>query len=356
MKILHVITSLDGGPSKILGSIVKSKQNNHDNFVIVTNYEIFNDELLKVLLNLNIKEKLITKNEKFQVLPLILIIKTILFEKPNIIISYDNYSNFLCSVKFLFNNKIKFFCSVHGLIGVFKPWKIIIQRFVYRIANNIIVPSKIVKKKIIKKKIINEKKVIIIPNGIKINFKFNNRKKIDSIINVVCLANFYSKIKGQEYLIKASKFLPKNFKINFIGDGKYLNYAKNMTKRLKLCEQINFKGAQDSKTVRNSLYHYDVMVIPSLSETFCIAALESMAAGVPVIASEVGGLMEIFDKNKDGILVKEGNPRLIAQHLVNLCEDSLLYNFIRKNAYNKVKTKYNEFIMVSNYINLFEKT
>ena len=77
------------------------------------------------------------------------------------------------------------------------------------------------------------KKVIIIPNGIKINFKFNNRKKINSIINIVCLANFYSKIKGQEYLIKASKFLPKNFKINFIGDGKYLNYAKKNDKTFK---------------------------------------------------------------------------------------------------------------------------
>ena len=40
------------------------------------------------------------------------------------------------------------------------------------------------------------------------------------------------------------------------------------------------------------------MVIPSLSETFCIAALESMAAGVPVIASEVGGLIEILIKIK----------------------------------------------------------
>ena len=144
-------------PLKILGSIVTSKQNNHDNFVIVISHETFNEELLKVLLNLNISVKLIIKNKNFFISPLILIIKTILFEKPNIIISYDNYSNFLFFKKFFINNKIKFFCSVHGLIGVFKPWKIIIQRIVYRIANNIIVPSKIVKNKIIKKKIINEK-------------------------------------------------------------------------------------------------------------------------------------------------------------------------------------------------------
>ncbi len=67
------------------------------------------------------------------------------------------------------------------------------------------------------------------------------------------------------------------------------------------------------------LYHNaDVCVVPSLWETFPYACLEAMSCGVPVVATAVGGLNEIIDRGRDGVLVPPGDPARLADEIVEL--------------------------------------
>jgi glycosyltransferase involved in cell wall biosynthesis len=75
---------------------------------------------------------------------------------------------------------------------------------------------------------------------------------------------------------------------------------------------------KDVATLLNAL---DVFVMPSLNEGMGIAALEATAAGLPVIASSVGGLPEVVEDQRTGILVKPGDPAVLAEAIVRLGAD-----------------------------------
>jgi glycosyltransferase involved in cell wall biosynthesis len=74
----------------------------------------------------------------------------------------------------------------------------------------------------------------------------------------------------------------------------------------------------DATTLLNAL---DVFVMPSLNEGMGVASLEAVAAGLPVVASAVGGLPEVVDDGRTGILVKPGDPVMLAQAIVRLAAD-----------------------------------
>jgi glycosyltransferase involved in cell wall biosynthesis len=65
----------------------------------------------------------------------------------------------------------------------------------------------------------------------------------------------------------------------------------------------------------------DIFVMPSLNEGMGVAAVEATAAGLAVVASAVGGLGEVVDDQRTGVLVKPGDPALLAQAIVRLAGD-----------------------------------
>ncbi len=71
---------------------------------------------------------------------------------------------------------------------------------------------------------------------------------------------------------------------------------------------------------RKLLWASDVFAMPSLKEGLGVAALEAMASGLPVIASEVGGLREVVEDDRTGILVPPANPAAIASAIARLAE------------------------------------
>jgi len=75
---------------------------------------------------------------------------------------------------------------------------------------------------------------------------------------------------------------------------------------------------EDATTLLNAL---DIFVMPSLNEGMGVAALEATAAGLPVIASAVGGLPEVVEDQRTGILVQPGDPAVLAEAIMRLGAD-----------------------------------
>ncbi|MFX1520760.1 MAG: glycosyltransferase family 4 protein, partial [Promethearchaeota archaeon] len=92
--------------------------------------------------------------------------------------------------------------------------------------------------------------------------------------------------------------------------------------------------------VRKIIKLAEVCVYPSLYEPFGIVALEAMAAGTPVIVSDVGGFSEIIDHGHTGLKVPVNNSDALARAIISLLSDSRLASSLSKNALEKVQKIY----------------
>ena len=84
----------------------------------------------------------------------------------------------------------------------------------------------------------------------------------------------------------------------------------------------------------------DVFVLPSLSEGFPVVILEAMAAGIPIVASRVGGLKEVVVDRETGFLVEPGNPNELAKNIKKLLENEETRKNFAKAGSNRVKENF----------------
>jgi glycosyltransferase involved in cell wall biosynthesis len=150
------------------------------------------------------------------------------------------------------------------------------------------------------------------PDRIRLNFDLRGR----TIVYVGSL----EERKGVRYLIKAFPAIKASVpgvKLLIVGkplpgQENYLNKLKNLAKDA----DIIFAGARPD--VYDIMSAGDVLVAPSLSETFGRIIIEAMACGKPVVASNVGGIPEIIDDGRTGLLVEPKNEKSIADAVIRL--------------------------------------
>ncbi len=163
-------------------------------------------------------------------------------------------------------------------------------------------------------KFIKPKKVTIISNGfdekifnknVEISEALKNRYKGQKIILTV--RRLVPK-NGVHYLIESMPYLIEkehNVKYLLIGDGPMKDYLKKRIKELKIEKFVDMLGRIDNNKVPEFLKLADVVVFPSTAESSSLACAEAMGVGKKVVASRVGGLIELLGKDEErGRLVK----------------------------------------------------
>lgn len=148
--------------------------------------------------------------------------------------------------------------------------------------------------------------------------------------------------KGVGVLIEAMpKVLSSYPEVRFViaGKGPETEVYKGRAAELGISDRIYFTGFIDDAT-RNGLYKIaDLAVFPSLYEPFGIVALESMAAGTPVIVSDVCGLGEVVTP-EIGMKVPPGNADALAQQIVHALRNPEMRKTLKENAYAHVTRVY----------------
>jgi len=99
----------------------------------------------------------------------------------------------------------------------------------------------------------------------------------------------------------------------------------------------------------------DVLAISSIYEPFGIVALEGMAAGVPVVASQVGGLAEIIDHDKTGVLVYSRNPDSLAWGIKHVLSNPDHAKWLVQNARETAQKAYSWKAIAKRTVNLYRE-
>ncbi|WP_258360739.1 glycosyltransferase family 4 protein [Moorella sulfitireducens] len=129
-------------------------------------------------------------------------------------------------------------------------------------------------------------------------------------------------------------------KLVVAGQGPMEGQLQNRARELGISDRVYFAGYIDDHT-RNQLYRAArVAVFPSLYEPFGIVALEAMAAGTPVVASETGGLAEIITHGVDGMRAFPGNAGSLADNILAVLKDEALAGRLRANGLRLVTEVY----------------
>lgn len=132
-----------------------------------------------------------------------------------------------------------------------------------------------------------------------------------------------SPIKGHRYLLEAMRLLRESrpeAALMIVGDGPLRTRLEQQTTELGLADDVRFVGSRDD--VASLLKVMSVFVLSSTSEGSPNAVLEAMAAGLPVVATDVGGLPEMVSSGRTGVLVPPREPIALAAALSDLLGDA----------------------------------
>lgn len=136
-----------------------------------------------------------------------------------------------------------------------------------------------------------------------------------------------------------------------VGDGPLRSELEGEAHRLGLAGRVLFTGVR--KDVPDLLAGLDAVLFSSVREGLSLTMLESMAAGAPVIATEVGGTPELITHGRTGLLVPPGQPEQLAHALVGLLEDPAGAAAIREAARKRVEERFSLSSMIDAHAELY---
>jgi glycosyltransferase involved in cell wall biosynthesis len=232
---------------------------------------------------------------------------------------------------------------------------------IWRAADRILAISEAVKRDIIKLEGANESKITVIPYYIDFSrFQFaphveKPKLKKEFIIGSV---GRLSPEKGQRVLLQALKIVlqkNENVRLWLIGDGVDREKLKAMADELGISEKVKFWGMRGD--IPELLAQMDLSVQASLFEGLGIAIQEAMAIGVPVIASNIGGIPELIEQGKTGVMFPVGDVRALAEEIIRMINlDEFERNRIVLQARESAESRFSKAIVVNQLSDLYLKT
>ena len=179
--------------------------------------------------------------------------------------------------------------------------------------------------------------IVMIPNGIKTQEFAPIVRERDGYVRVLFVGGM-SKLKGEGDLIRALALAAKRapqLRISLLGHG-----AEGVAALCDECgirSHIEYLGpvphAERAQFFRNA----DIFALPSYGEGMPMAVLEAMAAGLPVIATHVGGIPELITHGAEGFLIRPGDVQDLAERIVRLANDQNLRSQMGQLALKKVQ-------------------
>lgn len=308
--------------------------------------------------------KIIHVTHKFDVIKILSLYQYFKKNKFDVIHVHGARAAFFSSIAALLCKFTNLIVSIHELSnGTYRNTLVrSLENTIYRWSfSKCISVSKAVAKDAITVRGISLSKIITIPNCLPSTFSesisntynlnmFKENMQSDLLVGSV---GRLEAIKGHRYLIQAWPLIKNKFptaKLKIAGAGPLEPELIKMSLELGVQPMVEFCGSIDNIVQFYSAL--DLLVVPSLSESFGITILEAMSCSIPVIASDVGGVSEIIKHEWNGLLVPSGDPTAIAQSILRLSRDNELRRNIILNGLKTIKS-YSEKIFISKHMEVY---
>lgn len=169
------------------------------------------------------------------------------------------------------------------------------------------------------KKPIDAFRRVIAPNGERILVHASNFRKVKRVQDVV---KIFAEVKKQ---------MPA--KLLMVGDGPERPVMEDLVKDLGITDDVRFLGKQEQ--MEEILVVSDLFILPSEYESFGLAALEAMAASMPVLSTNAGGLPEVNIDGKTGFLSNVGDVENMSRQAIDILKDDQTLAVFKQNAYDQ---------------------
>ncbi|MCW1311247.1 MAG: glycosyltransferase [Candidatus Parvarchaeota archaeon] len=357
MKVLHVIDSLyaGGAESLLKNFLIEAKKFPEFQIDACTLYSrsIFKDELIEN----GVKVFDLGLNFKYDFRGIFRLIKLIKQNNYDLVHVHLFPSDLFCAFVSLFiERKVKFIFSEHSIynrrrsIRIYKP----IDLFVYSRYEKIICVSDLVRDELIKYIPKLCSKTVVIKNAIPIIGELQeNRHKVYDVLFVGRLED----VKGVDILIKAIDIIKKensrDLVVGVVGEGPLKEEYKKLVKELNLEDNFRFLGVR--RDIDGLMKISKVFVLPSRWEGLPMVILEAMANGIPIIATNVGGIPEVIEDGVDGFLVKPEDPSALSERILLALNNPSITEQLKRNAFEKVKKEYSIEKYTERILNLYKE-
>lgn len=207
-------------------------------------------------------------------------------------------------------------------------------------------------------------KMICIPNGIGLEIPepsknrndFRRKLGIGEDTLLIGMVTLLKRQKGVDILLKACSEIKSQYhqiKCVVVGDGPDAEEIKKLADTCNLGNEVIFTGQIEN--IAKILPAFDIAALPSRFEGLSVTLLEYMAAGLPIIASDIPNNREVLDDGKAGVLFPAENYNALADAVLNLSKDSVFRREIAETARRRYERNYSVQIMVSRYERLYRQ-
>jgi N-acetyl-alpha-D-glucosaminyl L-malate synthase BshA len=235
---------------------------------------------------------------------------------------------------------IPFITTLHGtditLVGRDSSFKPVIQ-YCLEMSDSVTSVSENLKRDTIEHFMI-QREIHVIPNFIRLkdyttetNLALRRRYATDDEF-VLCHISNFRKVKRVEDVVHIFKRINDVYpsKLLLVGDGPDRNKVEELCRSLGTCDRVIMLGKMQATHLPLSIS--DLFLLPSETESFGLAALEAMAAGVPVISSNTGGLPEVNEEGYSGFLADVGDIETMGNKAIELLSSAERLNSFKSQA------------------------
>jgi glycosyltransferase involved in cell wall biosynthesis len=230
--------------------------------------------------------------------------------------------------------------------------KTLSQRTACRLADRVVANSSAVRNWLVSLGM-DQNHIDLIPNGIAVNerltrsrdFGIRHELGIDAEVPVIAVISRLNPGKGIEYLLKAAVIVREQFpeaRFLIVGgsyfDPAYKPSLELLARELNVADRVLFTGERND--IQQLLQEVNISVLPSLSEGLSNSLLESMAAGLPVIATNVGGNPEIVQDGKTGFLVPARDEKALSDAILRVLKAPELGEGFGQAGYERVSRNF----------------
>jgi len=199
----------------------------------------------------------------------------------------------------------------------------------------------------------------VIPNGIDVDYWWTNASEMrtDGPVRLVMVATL-DRHKGHAVLLRAVGRIREagvDVRCELAGAGHQEKHLRSLAEKLGIGERIMFLGDLDRRGVRQALSRAHIVCHAAQSESFGMSVLEAMAAGRPIVATDVVGVGELIEDGRTGLLVRPGEPAALADAVRWLIDNPTDAAAMAEAARREARARYSMAAMASAYEVLIDR-